>query len=188
MHMIYARFFMKALNDLGLVGFREPFQSFFTNGWIQLGGTKMSKSKGNVIGPDELISMYGADSLRLYTLFMGPADGDMEWADEGVEGMGRFVRRLYRLVNEVAELAAAGGEAPRNELSRKAHETIARVTDDLGRRRSFNIACGSESLCCCQHLFFGFGTTRSADDHWPLVPYLLYSFFCRLFNGMHMNL
>src|SRR5437588_362569 len=68
MHMIYARFFMKALNDLGLVGFREPFQSFFTNGWIQLGGTKMSKSKGNVVGPDELISTYGADPLPLYRL------------------------------------------------------------------------------------------------------------------------
>jgi leucyl-tRNA synthetase len=139
MHMIYARFFMKALNDLGLVGFREPFQGFFTNGWIQLGGSKMSKSKGNVIGPDELISTFGADSLRLYTLFMGPADGDMEWADHGVEGMARFVRRLYRLVGEVAEEAGAGA-APANDLSRKTHETIARVTDDLGRRKSFNTA------------------------------------------------
>src|SRR4051812_18059791 len=138
-HLIYARFFMKALNDLGLVGFREPFQSFFTNGWIQLGGTKMSKSKGNVIGPDELISLYGADSLRLYTLFMGPADGDMEWVDEGLEGMVRFVRRLYRLVSDVAEVAPSG-EAPVNELSRKAHQTIARVTDDIGRRKSFNTA------------------------------------------------
>jgi len=139
MHLIYARFFMKALNDLGLVGFREPFQGFFTNGWIQLGGTKMSKSKGNVIGPDELISMYGADSLRLYTLFIGPADGDMEWADEGLEGMGRFVRRLYRLVSQAAERAPSG-DPPVNELSRKAHETIARVSDDIGRRQSFNTA------------------------------------------------
>jgi leucyl-tRNA synthetase len=139
MHMIYARFFMKALNDLGLVGFREPFQGFFTNGWIQLGGSKMSKSKGNVIGPDELIATYGADSLRLYTLFMGPADGDMEWAEHGVDGMARFVRRLYRLVGEVAAGAVAD-PAPVNDLSRKAHETIARVTDDLGRRKSFNTA------------------------------------------------
>jgi leucyl-tRNA synthetase len=139
MHLIYARFFMKALNDLGLVGFREPFQGFFTNGWVKLGGTKMSKSKGNVISPDELISTYGADSLRLYTLFMGPADGDMEWTDEGLEGMGRFVRRLYRLVGEVVERPHTG-DVPANELLRKSHETIARVTDDLGRRLSFNTA------------------------------------------------
>ena len=139
MHMIYARFFMKALNDLGLVGFREPFQGFFTNGWVQLGGTKMSKSKGNVISPDELITTYGADSLRLYTLFMAPADGDMEWTDEGLEGMGRFVRRLYRLVGEVVEHPQAA-DVPANELLRKSHETIARVTDDLGRRLSFNTA------------------------------------------------
>jgi leucyl-tRNA synthetase len=139
MHLIYARFFMKALNDLGLVGFREPFQGFFTNGWVQLGGTKMSKSKGNVISPDKLITTYGADSLRLYTLFMGPADGDMEWTDEGLEGMGRFVRRLYRLVGEVVEQPQVA-DVPANELLRKSHETIARVTDDLGRRLSFNTA------------------------------------------------
>ena len=83
MHMIYARFFMKALNDLGLVGFREPFARFFRNGWVQLGGTKMSKSKGNVIGPDELSTTYGADPVRLYILFIGPADQDMEWTEAG---------------------------------------------------------------------------------------------------------
>ncbi len=139
MHMIYARFFMKALNDIGLVGFREPFQRFFTNGWVQLGGTKMSKSKGNVIGPDELLEAYGADPVRLYVLFIGPADEDMEWTDEGIEGMVRFVRRLYRIVSEVAERAPRG-EPPASALTRKAHETIAKVTDDIGRRLSFNTA------------------------------------------------
>jgi leucyl-tRNA synthetase len=139
MHMIYARFFIKALNDLGLVGFREPFAAFFTNGWVNLGGTKMSKSKGNVIGPEDLLDRYGADATRLYILFIGPATEDMEWTDEGVEGMVRFTRRLYRLVHEVAAGASAG-EPPANELSRKAHETIARVTDDLGRRQSFHTA------------------------------------------------
>jgi len=139
MHMIYARFFMKALNDLGLVGFREPFAKFFTNGWVQLGGTKMSKSKGNVIGPDENVERYGADALRLYILFIGPADQDMDWTEEGIEGMVRFMRRLFRLVCEVAE-HASHGEPAVNDLSRKAHETIARVTDDIGRRLSFNTA------------------------------------------------
>jgi leucyl-tRNA synthetase len=139
MHLIYARFFMKALNDLGLIGFREPFQNLFTNGWVQLGGSKMSKSKGNVIGPEELVEEYGADAARLYMLFIGPAREDMDWTDEGIEGMQRFVRRLYRLVAEVAERASQG-EPPPSDLTRKAHETIAKVTDDVGRRQSFNTA------------------------------------------------
>jgi leucyl-tRNA synthetase len=139
MHLIYARFFMKALNDLGYIGFREPFAALFSNGWVQLGGTKMSKSRGNVIGPDVLLEEYGADAVRLYILFIGPADEDMEWTDEGIDGMVRFVRRLVRLVTEVAAVAPHG-EAPANELSRKAHATIAKVTDDLGRRQSFNTA------------------------------------------------
>jgi leucyl-tRNA synthetase len=139
MHLIYARFFMKALNDLGLVGFREPFLNLFTNGWVQLGGSKMSKSKGNVIGPEELVEAYGADAVRLYILFIGPAREDMDWTDEGIDGMQRFVRRLYRLVSEVAERAPRG-EPPVSALTRKAHETIAKVTDDVGRRQSFNTA------------------------------------------------
>jgi leucyl-tRNA synthetase len=139
MHLIYARFFMKALDDLGLLGFREPFMRLFSNGWVQLEGTKMSKSKGNVIGPDDLLEEYGADAVRLYILFIGPADEDMDWTDEGIEGMVRFVRRLVRIVSEVAAAAPAGDRAV-NELSRKAHETIAKVSDDIGRRQSFNTA------------------------------------------------
>ena len=104
-----------------------------TNGWVQLGGTKMSKSKGNVIGPDALAREYGADAVRLYMLFMGPADEDMEWTDDGIEGMSRFVRRLYRLVLEVCERGVAGRGAGERAVA-KAHETIARVTDDIGRR------------------------------------------------------
>ena len=138
-HMIYARFFMKALDDLGLLGFREPFAKFFGNGWVQLGGTKMSKSKGNVLGPDELIERYGADAVRLYMLFIGPADQDMEWTEGGIEGMTRFVRRLWRVVLEAVE-ATPSDPAADGELARKTHETIAKVTDDLGRRESFNTA------------------------------------------------
>jgi leucyl-tRNA synthetase len=144
MHLIYARFFMKALNDLGLVGFREPFRRLFSNGWVQLGGTKMSKSKGNTIGPEDLLEAYGADAVRLYILFIGPATEDMDWTDDGIEGMVRFVRRLYRFVWEVAEHTpgdgGGSGADAANELSRKAHETIKRVTDDIGRRESFNTA------------------------------------------------
>ncbi len=137
MHMIYARFFVKALNDIGLLGFREPFARFFGNGWVKSGGAKMSKSRGNVIGPDQLLERYGADSVRLYILSLGPADEDMEWNEEGVEGVVRFVRRLWRLVNEAAERAPAA-EPGDGDLARAAHRAIAAVTDDLGRRFQFN--------------------------------------------------
>jgi leucyl-tRNA synthetase len=137
-HMIYARFFQKALADLDLVRDREPFARFHGNGWVQLGGAKMSKSRGNVLGPDEVVERYGADPVRLYMLFIGPAEQDMEWTEPGVEGMVRFVRRLWRIVGEVVEADASDGEA--GELTRKAHATIAKVTDDLGRRESFNTA------------------------------------------------
>jgi leucyl-tRNA synthetase len=96
----------------------------------------MSKTRGNVVGPDELVDEYGADATRLYILFMGPADQDMEWTDAGIEGMVRFVRRLWRVVHEVAEQAPASGDA--GALTRKAHETIARVSDDIDRRLQFH--------------------------------------------------
>ena len=144
MHMIYARFWVKVLNDLDLVGFREPFARFFSNGWVTLGKTKMSKRAGNVVGPDDFVERYGADACRLNILFLGPANEDMEWTESSVEGMTRFVRRLWRIVNEVAETAPHVGaheDAPSGgPLARKAHATIAKVTDDIGRRYAFNTA------------------------------------------------
>jgi len=136
-HLLYSRFFVKVLNELDLLGFREPFTRLFHQGWVRQGGSKMSKSKGNVTGPDQLIDLYGADAVRLYILFMGPADQDMEWTEEGVEGISRFLRRLWRMVNEVAEQAPTGDPGP-TELARAAHRTIARVTDDIDRRFQFN--------------------------------------------------
>jgi leucyl-tRNA synthetase len=136
-HLLYSRFFVKVMNELGLVGVREPFARLFHQGWVRLGGSKMSKSRGNVTAPDQLAEMYGADAIRLFILFMGPADQDMEWTEEGVEGIARFLRRLWRIVNEVAEQPAADepGDGP---LARKTHATIAKVTDDIGRRFVFN--------------------------------------------------
>jgi leucyl-tRNA synthetase len=136
-HLLYSRFAVKAMNDWGLVGFREPFARVFHQGWVTLGGTKMSKTKGNVEGPDEIVDEYGADAVRLYILFMGPADQDMEWTPSGVEGIVRFLRRLWRLVHEVAASAPADG-AREGELARKANETIVRVTDDVLRRFQFH--------------------------------------------------
>ena len=138
-HLLYSRFFVKVMNEMGLVGFREPFASVFHQGWVLQGGTKMSKSKGNVEGPDELVRLHGADAIRLYILFLGPADQDMEWTPAGAEGIARFLRRLWRLVHEVAA-AGDGAGAADTPLARKAHETIAKVTDDIGRRQSYNTA------------------------------------------------
>jgi leucyl-tRNA synthetase len=138
-HMIYARFWVKVLNDLGLLGFREPFAQFFSNGWVTTGKVKVSKRAGNIVGPDDFIERYGADACRLNILFLGPANEDMEWTEPSVEGMSRFVRRLWRVVSEVAESAPAS-EPGDGALARKAHWAIAKVTDDIGRRFAFNTA------------------------------------------------
>jgi len=136
-HLLYSRFFVKAMNDWGMVGFREPFARMFHQGWVTLGGTKMSKTKGNVEGPDPFVDEYGADAVRLYILFIGPADQDMEWTDSGIDGVVRFLRRLWRVVHEVAEQAPSPGERE-GSLARKANETIAKVTDDVLRRFQFH--------------------------------------------------
>jgi len=141
MHMIYARFWVKVLNDLGMLGFREPFAQFFSNGWVTFGNVKMSKRAGNIVGPDDFVERYGADACRLNILFLGPADQDMEWTESSVEAMTRFVRRLWRVVTVAAETApAVGGSPSGGPLARKAHRTIAKVSDDVGRRFAFNTA------------------------------------------------
>ena len=137
MHLLYARYFIKVLNDLGLVGFREPFPRLFNHGWVDMGGAKMSKSKGNVVSPDELVAMHGADALRLHILFIGPADARVDWQTDGLEGMSRFLRRLWRVS---LDLAAQPETPAEGELAYKAHETIAKVTDDIGRRFAHNTA------------------------------------------------
>jgi leucyl-tRNA synthetase len=156
LHLMYARFFCKALSDIGLMDVREPFSRLFTQGMITREGAKMSKSRGNVISPRDYVERFGADTARCYILFMGPADQDADWSDEGVGGVHRFLARLYRLAVEVAERAAGedpGSESPSGEalvsgrapgeassVLRKAHWTIDKVTGDLGRRFAFNTA------------------------------------------------
>ncbi len=103
LHLMYSRFFTKVLYDLGLVGFEEPFKNLFTQGMIYYKGAKMSKSKGNVVSPDDMVEKYGADSVRSYVLFMGPAEADAEWSDQGIEGVYRFLGRVWRQVTEAVD-------------------------------------------------------------------------------------
>jgi leucyl-tRNA synthetase len=137
LHLLYARFFTKVMYDLGIVGFQEPFARLFNQGMLHYRGAKMSKSKGNVVAPDEMVERYGAEAVRLYVLYMGPAEDDKEWQDAGIEGMFRFLGRLWRLGLEVAEAGPAEG-GPGGPLVRKAHETITKVSDDIERRFQFN--------------------------------------------------
>ena len=137
LHLLYARFFTKVMEELGLVGFREPFARLFTQGMLHRHGAKMSKSKGNVITPDEYVDRYGADAARMYLLFIGPVEQDAEWQDSGFEGIVRFLHKLWRVVLEQAERPPVDGPVD-GPLARKAHETIAKVTDDIGRRFALN--------------------------------------------------
>jgi leucyl-tRNA synthetase len=139
LHLLYARFITKVFHDMGLVSFREPFGALFTQGMITRGGVKMSKSKRNTVAPDALIARYGADTGRVYTLFIGPPEKDAEWSDRGVEGAYRFLNRVWRLFRAHGDcIAAAQGEAPppRGEPARAlrhaAHTTLYRVRRDLG--------------------------------------------------------
>jgi leucyl-tRNA synthetase len=143
LHLMYARFFTKALADLGYLGFQEPFARLFTQGMITRDGAKMSKSRGNVVSPSEYVDRYGADALRCYILYIGPVDQDADWSDEGVGGIYRFLSRLWRLGVDVAESTEASPGGPAGgptELLRKTHWAIDKVTNDLGKRFAFNTA------------------------------------------------
>ncbi len=154
LHLLYARFFVKALADIGLVGFQEPFDALFLIGMITRDGAKMSKSRGNVVDPSEYVERYGADTARSYVLFIGAADQDADWTDEAVEGVQRFLSRLWRLSHELTERAgptasapgesdgegAPEAEAPALKLLRKTHWAIDKVTRDIERDFQFNTA------------------------------------------------
>ncbi|MCL6575867.1 MULTISPECIES: leucine--tRNA ligase [Kyrpidia] len=142
LHLLYSRFFTKVLQDAGWVDFSEPFRHLLTQGMVIKEGAKMSKSKGNVVSPDDIINRYGADTARLFILFAAPPDRDLEWSDQGVEGSHRFLHRVWRLVNQNREVfhAPAGDQmAPAaRELRRKTHATIKKVTEDFAERYTFN--------------------------------------------------
>src|SRR4051795_3646992 len=146
LHLMYARFFVKALKDLGHLEVDEPFAKLFTQGMITKDGAKMSKSRGNVVSPQDIVASHGADTARCYILFIGPPDQDADWSDEGVEGVHRFLARLWRLSAGAAAGEGSGGEQPETthgfgeELVRKAHWAIEKVTNDMSGRFAFNTA------------------------------------------------
>ncbi len=142
LHLIYSRFWTKMMRDLGLVENSEPVERLFTQGMVIKNGAKMSKSKGNVVSPDDMVARYGADSTRMYALFAAPPDRDLDWQESGVEGISRFLSRVYRFVMKHADRArkiASGGQAGSGrELDRKMHQTIRKITNDFDGRWHFN--------------------------------------------------
>jgi leucyl-tRNA synthetase len=144
LHLLYARFFTKVIRDLGLFDGDEPFINLLTQGMVIKDGAKMSKSKGNVVDPDFILTKYGADTARLFSLFAAPPERDLDWSDQGVEGAYRFLHRIWALVSKhlssVRNVKPAGPEARGDSLYRKTHITIKKVTDDIEREFHFNTA------------------------------------------------
>ena len=145
LHLIYSRYWTKVMRDLGLISNDEPARRLFTQGMVIKDGAKMSKSKGNVVSPDDMVARYGADATRMYALFAAPPDRDLDWQEDGVAGVSRFLGRVWRLVMKYAPVAKAGeAVAPQAQnggaakLLRKLHQTTAKITQDFEGRWHFN--------------------------------------------------
>jgi leucyl-tRNA synthetase len=170
LHLLYSRFFTRVLRDVGLVTFDEPFTRLLTQGMVLKNGAVMSKSKGNVVDPDDMIAKYGADALRLYVMFVAPPEKEVEWNDAGLEGSFRFLVRVWRLVDHWAE--TVGGEGipecgadctdAERALRRKTHDTIRRVTADIEQRMHLNTAVSSLMELVNELYAFSEGTVHGA--------------------------
>ena len=187
LHLLYSRFFHKLMRDAGLVSSDEPFTRLLTQGMVLKDGAKMSKSKGNTVDPQELIDRYGADTVRLFSMFAAPPEQSLEWSDSGVEGANRFIRRLWRLVHDFdtdgTESLPDSLNGEQKNLRRKIHETIAKVSDDYGRRQTFNTAVAAVMELCNE---LGRHPTEHSGDRavideglravlqllWPITPHL----------------
>jgi leucyl-tRNA synthetase len=197
LHLMYARFFCKALADLGHLDFQEPFNALFTQGMVTKDGAKMSKSRGNVVSPASIVERVGADTARCYILFVGPPDQDADWSDTGVDGVFRFLSRLWRLAAETAERSdspAGPVQGPQNAqgddlaLLRKTHWAIEKVSGDL-RRFAFNtaIAAVMELLNDCSRLresagvpALRFALSTAASLLFPFAPHVCSDIYERL--------
>ena len=172
LHLLYSRFFTRVLRDVGLVSFDEPFTRLLTQGMVLKDGAVMSKSKGNVVDPDDMLQKYGADALRLYVMFVAPPEKEVEWSDAGLEGSFRFLMRVWRLVDHWCEtiggegIPASGTECTDAEraLRRKTHETIRRVTGDVEERMHLNTAVSSLMELVNELYSFSEGTAHGAPS------------------------
>jgi len=171
LHLLYSRFFTRVLRDVGLVNFDEPFTRLLTQGMVLKNGAVMSKSKGNVVDPDDMLQKYGADALRLYVMFVAPPEKEVEWSDAGLEGSFRFLVRVWRIVDHWAETIGGEGMPACNPadcsqaeraLRRKTHDTIRRVTADIEERMHLNTAVSSLMELVNELYSFSEGTAHGA--------------------------
>ena len=203
LHLLYARFFNKLMRDAGLLKNDEPFTNLLTQGMVLKDGSKMSKSKGNTVDPQELIDTYGADTARLFMMFAAPPEQSLEWADSGVEGAHRFLKRLWKAVYDHIEAGVIGaytsGElnADLKNLRRQLHLTIEKVADDYGRRHSFNTAISSvmELMNALAKIEGTDDTTRQVRQEVlqnvalllsPIVPHVCQALWAELCPGSHI--
>jgi leucyl-tRNA synthetase len=144
LHLIYSRFWTKMMRDIGIVGNSEPARRLFTQGMVIKDGAKMSKSVGNVVSPDDMVAKFGADSARLYSLFAAPPDRDLDWQEDGVSGVNRFLARVYRFVTRNARRTeGADSPAPDRQARRRLHQTIRKISADFDSRWHFNTSIAS---------------------------------------------
>ncbi len=180
LHLLYSRFFTKVLRDMGYVKVDEPFLNLLTQGMVIKDGSKMSKSKGNVVDPDDMIKAYGADTVRLFCLFAAPPERDLEWSEQGVEGAARFLNRVWRFVYENLESirgvqpydGSREVAEPLQALHRKTHETIKKVTEDIQERFHFNTAISAVMELVNQLYQVADGESgirERDDDFWAVV-------------------
>ncbi len=203
LHLLYARFFNKLMRDVGLIKNDEPFTNLLTQGMVLKDGSKMSKSKGNTVDPQALIDNYGADTARLFMMFAAPPDQSLEWADSGVEGASRFLKRLWKACYEHVELgqiaAYESGELTPElkNLRLQLHQTIEKVGDDYGRRHSFNTAISSvmELMNALAKIEATDETTRSVRQEVlqnvalllsPIVPHICQALWQELCPASHI--
>jgi leucyl-tRNA synthetase len=173
LHLIYSRFWTKVMRDLGMIKNDEPAERLFTQGMVIKDGAKMSKSKGNVVSPDDMIARYGADATRMYALFAAPPDRDLEWQEEGVAGISRFLSRVYRLVTKYAATVRTAyggsrstmGSATESKVLRKLHQTIAKITQDFTGRWHFNT-----SIAAVMELVNEIAGSEAAMDSGEISP------------------